>query len=991
MILLMEALGLIHDLGKMSDRFLKSQEPHDSSKPKVEYEHNLLSDPCAIDTYTHYTDIANDPSAEFIKGILNTATQIPCAFSERADLTTLLKKIELTWNNEQYNFAELMPLLLNTGLAVNQTETWRNVIGKSMQPGLLVGYLHGIAHIEKEGEPDQHKQSYSSVFRATPFGVEEQVGTTSIQELTNALKNLPLDNIEQITTDQRSDWLMQMKALMSKGLADNRRPHNEISLWDWGYTVATFTKAAVVYVFKNDWLSDIKNLPFCTLRINLDILDRYTHSDKISDLLGIQQVLNDAFKGVQTLLEETYAFGNQFYRDETGAYYLLPNIFDDTEKTALREEIQALFPPDLRPQVHFSDPIKAGDLDTDKSRSRELVAQPRKKALEQKPVNADNNLYLFETEWKDGRPKNSEICTVCGMRPVGYPRQGSQPKIEKPLLKWATEQKAKDRKICRICLNRRDRRSEQWVKDIAQQSPQNTVWTDEVADDNGRLALFVGKLGLEGWLDGRLLSTIHVAGDTTKNPSPARLYRIAETARAFWEKVTSEVMPNAVGLSPFRLELHPQTNNLDELGDYHAYDLDIDGIVLSVVWDKPRQRFLTTDNLSYFAAQLPPNARDTWISTLAGRTFQILEPSSFLQSSRKKAEVTIREVKEIDSYQPAIPLLAEPSLCLMLVPANKALELATQVKKEYEQQMGRVRDRLPLNIGLVFCNRRTPIRTVLEAGRAMLNLSGQVDTNNSKGWEDWRLMKKDNSGSPCKLEFDNGITWHISVVAGDGSKKDDWYPRMYQGDRWEQKQPKHVCDLAVRNTQMPRDRGAKIWVRPSHFDFEFLDSTARRFEIYYDENGRRPRRTRPFYLQDLDRFDTLWTILQNLETSQRHQVIYAIEATREMWYGLDEKELEDEEKTPEKPKVFRRFVADTVANATWTRDTTEWWQSRKEWRRKLVEVGNASIDERVSEELDIAKQLIDAGVRGELADLAELHMEILKERKSDKETNNGNV
>jgi hypothetical protein len=949
-ILLLEALGLIHDLGKMCDRFLESQEPQDQSKPKVEYEHNLLSDPCAIDTYTHYTYIANDPSAEFIKGILNTATQIPCAFSERADLTTLLKKIELTWNNEQYNFAELMPLLLNTGLAVNQTETWRNVIGKSMQPGLLIGYLHGIAHIEKEGEPDQHKQPYSSVFRATPFGVEEQVGTTSIQELTNALKNLPLDNIDQITTDQRSDCLMQMKALMSKGLADNRRPHNEISLWDWGYTVATFTKAAAVYVFKNGWLSDIKNLPFCTLRINLDILDRYTHSDKISDLLGIQQVLNNAFKGVQTLLEETYAFGNQFYRDETGAYYLLPNIFDDTGKTALREEIQALFPPDLRPQVHFGDPIKAGDLDTDKSRSRELVAEPRKKALEQKPVNADNNFYLFETEWKDGRPKNSEICTVCGMRPVGYPRQGSQPEIEKPLFRWATEQKAKDRKICRICLNRRDRRSEQWVKDIAQQSPQNTVWTDEVADDNGRLALFVGKLGLEGWLDGTLLSTIQVTSSTAKNPSPARLYRIAETARNFWEKITNNAMPEIVEQRLFRLELSPETNNLQELGDYHAYDLEIDGIVLSAVWDKPNQRFLTTDNLNYFANQLGLDTPDKLIDELQGRTFQILEPSIFLKSSQSLTQTTIRKAKQTNSYRPAIHLLTEPSLCLMLIPAAMALKLARQVRNEYEQQMGRVRDRLPLSVGLVFCNRRTPIRSVLEAGRAMLNLSEQFDMNNGKGWEDWRLMKKDNSGSPCKLEFDNGITWHIPVIAGDVSKKDDWYPRMYQGDRWDKRQPKHVNDLAARNDRMPKDKGAKLWMRPSRFDFEFLDSTARRFEIYYDENGRRPRHTRPFYLEDLDRFDTLWKILKNLETSQRHQVIYAIEATRETWYGQDEQaSLTD--------SVFHQFVADTLANATWSKNQP--WKSIPQ---------------------DQQKQLIDAGVRGELADLAELHMEILKER-----------
>ncbi|NJR52923.1 MAG: hypothetical protein HC780_28530 [Leptolyngbyaceae cyanobacterium CSU_1_3] len=192
------------------------------------------------------------------------------------------------------------------------------------------------------------------------------------------------------------------------------------------------------------------------------------------------------------------------------------------------------------------------------------------------------------------------------------------------------------------------------------------------------------------------------------------------------------------------------------------------------------------------------------------------------------------------------------------------------------------------------------------------------------------------------------------MVTGDSNKKDDWYPRLYQSDRWEQKQSFHVCELCKLDACC--DPNQKIWVRPSRFDFEFLDSTARRFEIYYDENGRRPRRTRPFYLEDLDRFDTLWKILKKLETSQRHQVIYAIEATRETWYGM-EQDTADKQNRVEQDEVFRQFVADTLANAAWSKDQP--WKSIPQ---------------------DQQKQLIDAGVRGELADLADLYMEILKQR-----------
>ena len=941
-ILLLEALGLIHDLGKLSNRFLESQEP----SATTDYEHRLLADPRSISIYTAHTAISGDEASNYAQTILSEAASRPSAFQERTDLTAVLEKVDFTdWTGQQYNFGELAPLVARPGLAHTAAD-WRGVFAKEMQPGLLVGGLHGPAHIEKEGEPDRHKQPYSQVFRATPFGLEEQIGTVSSQELSDALNSLPLADIGDITTDHRSNWLFQMKALMSRGLADNRRPHNEVSLWDWGYTVATLTKAAAAYIFKNGWPTDLYNLPYRTLRINLDILERYTHSDKISDLLGVRQALNDAFPRVQALLEETYALGNCFYWDETGIYYLLPDILDKDELAVLRREIQVRFAPDLRPRVHLGECITAGQLDGksplhDPGALRHLVAEPRAQALSEAPTQTDNNLYLFEAEWTEGRPVNAETCMACGVRPVGYPRQHSQAEVERELAAWATQEKAERRNICRVCLDRRGRRAEQWATD----GLQGTIWTDEVADDNGRLALFVGKLDLEGWLDGTLLSTLQVTSNTAKNPSPARLYRIAETSRQFWEQSTSKLMPAVVGQCLFRLALYPQPNSHLDLGDFHAYELEMGGVALSVVWDKPNSRFLTADNLKYFARRLDTDLDDIISRTDEG-TLQVLEPSAFLNSGQPLAKVVIERVEKLNGYLPAIPLLAEPSVCLMLVPAEKALALAQDVKREYERQMGRVRDRLPLYLGLVFCHRRTPVRAVLEAGRAMLKMSA------GKEWEGWRLVgKPPTSPTVCNLTFDNGITWRIPVIGGDGTTKDEWYPRMYQGDNREHAKVRHVSDLRVRSPGMPIDKGWKVWIRPSHFDFEFLDSTGRRFEICYDADRRRPRQTRPFYLEDLDRFDELWKLMKRLLVSQRHKVIRTIEATREEWYGVEQDDQARDN------GVFRQFVADTLAGAEWPK-SLPWNGIPQEWRDKLIQ----------------------AAVSGELADLAELHMEILKER-----------
>lgn len=934
-ILLLEALGLIHDLGKLSDTFLLSQEPSPDPKYK-NYSYDLLADPRQISIYKDFTGSGNKVS-ELVQEWLNNATNTRCAFNERSDLTAILERINFTdWTNTTYTFAELSPLLAKPGLAnAISPDNWKHALGKGMHPGLLIGALHGVAHVEKDRGEKKDKQPYFAVFSASPFGKEERIdmGVTS-----EALKALPLDRIEQITTEQRRAWLKEMRTWMRRGLADNRRPHNEVSLWDWGFVVASMTKAAAAYIYKNGWPINLKCLPFCALRISLNRLEIYIRSDKISDLLGVRKILDDAFEQVRILLEETYALGNCIYHDETGAYYLLSKLYDDAEKDALREEVQALFPPDLRPRVYWGKEIKAGKLDEDKTLARELVVEPRKSALREPPVCARNNLYLFKDEWGLGRPENAETCTVCGVRPVGFPREGFLPEVEQNLAPWATQRKAEQRNICRVCLERRGRRAQSWLKSDLQ----GTIWTNEVADDNGRLALFIGKLGLEGWLDGLLLDTVQDVR-TIKHPSPARLYRIAETARGFWEGVSTKLMLYIIGQHPYRLALYPDSP-LD-LDDFHTYELEVDGVSLSVVWDEANRRFLTAENLNYFHKRWKEKNKtvDQLSERLKQGVFNILESSEYGRPGQVLLKTRINQVTSLGGYCPVIPILAEPSIFMALIPANNALALAKAVKSKYEEEMGRVRDRLPLYIGLVFCRRRTPIRALLEAGRSMLEMAGTLNMDTGDGWEAWELLQK-NSPVPSiyELNFDNEIVWNMPVLVGGCKTEDKWYPKMYEGDTWEEKQVKHVSELSC---------PAKVWVRPSRFDFEYLDTNVRRFDIHYDEKGRRSRRTRPFYLEDLDRFEKLWAYMRCLAKAQRQQVVRMIEATREAWYGQTW-DLE----SIKKDEVFKQFVEDTLAGATWPINQL-WKDIPQEWQKKLIQ----------------------AGVKGELADLNELYTEILKE------------
>jgi hypothetical protein len=256
----------------------------------------------------------------------------------------------------------------------------------------------------------------------------------------------------------------------------------------------------------------------------------------------------------------------------------------------------------------------------------------------------------------------------------------------------------------------------------------------------------------------------------------------------------------------------------------------------------------------------------------------------------------VRSVRQVEkAYSPAITILAEPSLFLALVPAKAALDVARQIKRKYEEEMARVRDRLPLYLGMVFAPRRTPVRALLEAGRQMLKMP--------HNWEQWEVTSTsswDADNPPANgrrsITFSSGITWDVPLMiddqSSDGKKTpDNWYPHFLLKNPSLQSAGGSILEHGYQvpgEIKHARDlnAGDKVYVHPSRFDFEFLDTTARRFEIRYDDNGHRqsyPKR--PFYLEHLDQFKELWDALKTLNEAQIHNLRGMLVERIIVWHG----------------------------------------------------------------------------------------------------------
>jgi hypothetical protein len=252
---------------------------------------------------------------------------------------------------------------------------------------------------------------------------------------------------------------------------------------------------------------------------------------------------------------------------------------------------------------------------------------------------------------------------------------------------------------------------------------------------------------------------------------------------------------------------------------------------------------------------------------------------------------------------------------------------------------------------MVFADRRTPLPAILDAGRRMLKQPIQD--------EYWTVVQKvevlsANSSIPDEvlLTVERGgqrVPIKTRIVMGDGKTEDAWYPYWCVEKDKDGKRPfgrkrqfvgangkewVHVCNLK---------EGDLVHFIPPRFDFEFLDSAARRFEVSY--NGSAKRRgyyhpARPYYLEQIDEFDRLWDILsKGLATSQIHNLIEIIETKRMEWLAKQD------------DATFQNMVSNALNNAY--------------WRSRPIQ--------------DDFKSLEQAALSGQLADIVELHMRILKE------------
>jgi hypothetical protein len=903
-LLLAEMAAWLHDMGKCSDEFLKKEN------------RKVKSNKDKIDPYKAILTGLNNYELEGFKKHREKEINHDKALNKILKTEVVNKfnnELKVNLFNNQFTLAEIIYFGRPTFIKHANTILKNN----STEPISYLGRCHAAAHIEKEVEKGDESSCSS-----TPFGYEN----ITYQNLSIKLNSLPYDYLSTILT-KRITFLQKLERIFKEAPGDTRIPINEVDLWHWSSIVAALYKSALAGALLEN-KPEPNDLRWRLLAVRIDSERVLSDVTKIPALLARKKWISEGLDCVKKLLEEEYPLGNEVYRDENGSVFTVPDISDLLKFQDDGKSLEDLISEKLgyEGEIVVTPSISEpwwGQNSSGKPDPKKDKTPPIGDILKKKPYSPPNPERV--KEWWDG-VNETEVCTISWLRP-----QGSIGATRKASDYWAERVRG---------------RSKEWYKDRSK-----TIWIDEVADENDRICLITGKLDISEWLkpDGHVKTLLVKPPDSNggqavpKTPSFARLRRIWETTKTFWEDVELDI-EGKIRDNKKRLVVDGEIRNKDSLSENNVYEIEINRTRAAVFYTD-EGKLIIVENLERLASKIGYSKNNADYYTYIQSELNDKEVKIYNSEGNSKnqslGQLKISNVELLDdNFIPVIPLLSDPSQFMAIIPANKTIDIAKAIKKKYEAEMGKVRNRLPLSLGLTFGRSHTPIMALMDSGRRMINNPSKEET--------WCLV---DDARQCNgdwvLSFTNGVIWSIPRLMGDKETEDVWYPYFYvEGTATDREikfqRPKgwlvHVSKLR---------KGDAVKVEPSGFDFEFMDSASRRFEVSYDGTGKRRdpgKAQRPYLLEEIDDFERIWKgISENLATTQIKNVTGLIETKREEWNVSRDDE------------TFIQFIREVLTTANWKHG--------------------------VPPNLD---ELTKFAASGELRDIIELYLDIIKPEKCGK-------
>ncbi len=901
-VLFIELAGLLHDVGKLSSRFL-------------DYRQTWHPRPNGYNEDPH--------DQEFLA---HETLSVPDAFQRE---------------NLNLGLFELVEPDFSIAKAINRHT------GKPSDADLITRMLQaadGIDSAFDRNNPlwsaEQIKEK-GRVFRSSVFGFEggEAVDFAAQDKARKELylslnKGNKLSSyLDTFTYDGRLQIHKAIRRALEQGLSDTTRPQNDTNLWEHSYAVASILKALTVHnLFENDKTSmmlDFPQVSFGVLGIGWNGMAFLSYGQKIRDILGRKNVIDEIQRDLRKLFEYTYPIGNEIYADDDGIYFVVPTRIKETLPTiwlAIEEgiyrRIAALSRGELQPYI--ADSVS----ETNTFTALVMAVDEVKTKAARRFDSSSPGFHYFSPYWVNFAPSRT-VCSLCRLRPAEEDSEG---------------------KLCEVCRERREGRFIEYSR-----ANQETVFLDEIVDESGA-AVIAARFVLDDWLKGDFIRSLFVTEakgieNEIKYLGKVKQFEADELEiKAFFDKAENDYGPFDYRRITADIDAIRE-NNPPERARHTAFLYDRRVVKGSIFRDAGgiRERWASlyepakkehgdTISLNNVLNAKTPTAStilDVWNTTLkffretvteelpsslsgrarlrlglkqsldgrergtftatiedTGETLELLridrrtvevigkifeaEVSEkiwnrrSIKLARKDGTVTYFEVAACipgHRYFPCRTFTISPNLFMAIVPSRKAVEASDRMYSKYIDRFGKVMGRLPFSIGNIFFERNMPLFVVIDAAKRMVE---NFDTLAQKEHKITGLVARDAKPRSVETEIEfssklaglkRTITWNVPCLLGNG-EPDYYHPHQVI-------KPTGRDLASERRTYFPTIAGAVIHVNeikendtiifsPNYYDFHLLDSNRRRYDLNLDSEWRRNStvarfRSRPMLLDELSR------------------------------------------------------------------------------------------------------------------------------------------
>ncbi|RJP72907.1 MAG: CRISPR-associated protein Csx11 [Candidatus Abyssobacteria bacterium SURF_17] len=230
------------------------------------------------------------------------------------------------------------------------------------------------------------------------------------------------------------------------------------------------------------------------------------------------------------------------------------------------------------------------------------------------------------------------------------------------------------------------------------------------------------------------------------------------------------------------------------------------------------------------------------------------------------------EIEGHDYFRPFREITSTPDAFMVLVPADKAIEVTQKIYARHVERFGKCIGRFPFSLGNIFFPKKTPMFVILDAARRMIS-NFQELSDHEETWE--IVTRADGLPNSFMTAAREPVKWgNVNVSLGAGKSVDYHHPylRVASGQNLSDRKSyfKTVCGEIVHFQDL--EKGDFIVVTPNYYDFEFIDATSRRFGLHLQPVGCTLKRkhlsfkdslTRPMYAERLQELSSIWNLLKH--------------------------------------------------------------------------------------------------------------------------------